>query len=63
MHRTDTGFKLHVYGRTNNGKGQFYEIIIDFDLFWIPYLVKDFKRILTEKITYLKTLINLFNNE
>lgn len=62
MHKTATGFKLHVYGRTNNGKGKNHEIIIDFDLWWIPFLIKDFKRILAEKIMYLKTLTNLFTD-
>jgi hypothetical protein len=63
MYKSDKGFELHIFGRTAGGKGKEHEIIINFEVWWIGYLLKDFKRILNEKISYLKGYCDKINIE
>jgi len=60
---SEEGFIFKVWGRTKDGKGQEYQISIKFTWWWIPYLLKDFKRALMKKITYLSGLSNKIDVE
>jgi hypothetical protein len=61
MNGTQSGFQIHLFGRTNEGKGKDHEIVFTFDMWWVLYFLKDFKRIVVSKIDYLKEINNKIN--
>ena len=59
----DDGFILTITGKTKNGQGQEYKIIIAFDWWWIPFLLKGIKQVITSKINWLTGINNKINIE
>jgi len=61
MENTNEGFRLVLYGRTNKGEGKFHKIYLNFSSFWIRYILKNFRAILTRKREVLDDLESGFD--
>ena len=52
------GIELSIHGATKKGKGQHHIIVLTFSLSFIPNFIREFKKILDEKIAEITTYRN-----